>query len=178
MLIFINYKLISPFLWNNSPTRTTAASFLNFLGHKQHTKSAEFLWRDRLVADTSTWQNTTLTSTDIHVPGEIRTRKKNFLQNVRTKPPTQGVLGALAAGAWNWILTPSSSDVKNSWNTTFTLTYVLQYCIGTFYRPLLHYTWDDKIKKDPQHTECQDRSRLHLVQDSVRRRNVVKSLNG
>jgi hypothetical protein len=36
--------------------------------------SVELLWtRDQPVAETSTWQHTTLTKTDIHAPGGIQT---------------------------------------------------------------------------------------------------------
>ena len=50
-------------LWRNSPTRARVASFMRFL---DHTQSVGLLWtRDRPVAETSTWQYTTLT-TDRH----------------------------------------------------------------------------------------------------------------
>ena len=59
------------FLWRYKPTRALAlASLLRFVCHTQtHTETPEgLLWRsDQLVAETSTWQHTTLT-TDIHAP--------------------------------------------------------------------------------------------------------------
>ena len=65
------------FLWRCDPTRVIASSFLMFLDHTQRrtTQSVGLLWTsDQLVAETSTWQHTTLT-TDKHPcpPGGIRT---------------------------------------------------------------------------------------------------------
>ena len=50
------------FLWRNSPTLARTASVWRFLDHKETTHSLGLLWtRDRPVAETSTWQHTTLT---------------------------------------------------------------------------------------------------------------------
>jgi hypothetical protein len=54
-------------LWRCDPTRVMASSFLRFLDHTQDvSQSVGFLWTsDQLVAETSAWQHTTLT-TDKH----------------------------------------------------------------------------------------------------------------
>jgi len=55
-------------LWRCDPTRVMASSFLKFLDHTHNDapKSVRLLWTsDQLVAETSTWQHTTLT-TDKH----------------------------------------------------------------------------------------------------------------
>ena len=59
---FLNHFLYLYFLWRNSPARTRAASFLTFLDHTQHTAvDMTRSTRDRPVAETYTWQHTTLT---------------------------------------------------------------------------------------------------------------------
>ena len=55
-------------LWRCDPTRVTASSFLRFLDHIHNNvpQSVGLLWTsDQLVAETSTWLHTTLT-TDKH----------------------------------------------------------------------------------------------------------------
>jgi len=54
-------------VWRCDPTRVIASSFLRFLDHTQRrTTVGRLLWTsDQLVAETSTWQHTTLT-TDKH----------------------------------------------------------------------------------------------------------------
>ena len=55
-----------PFLWRWGPTRAMASSILRFLNHTQRritVGSTPLLWmRDQCVAETSTWQHTTLTT--------------------------------------------------------------------------------------------------------------------
>ena len=56
------------FLWRCDPTRVMASSFLRFfyITHNDASQWVGFLWTsDQLVAETSTWQHTTLT-TDKH----------------------------------------------------------------------------------------------------------------
>jgi len=62
--------------WRNSPQWAMASSFTRFLDHTQRRPQAvRLLWtRDQLVAETSTWQHTTLTTDKYPCPpGGIRT---------------------------------------------------------------------------------------------------------
>ena len=76
-------------LWRNSPTRARTASFLRFLHHIewQTTVGPVLSTRDRPVAETSTWQQTTV-ARDIHVLGGIRTPKsgKREAANAQFRP--------------------------------------------------------------------------------------------
>ena len=55
-----------------SPMRAMASSFLRF--SRSHNAPLGLLWTsDKLVAETSTWQHTKLTKTNIHAPGGFRT---------------------------------------------------------------------------------------------------------
>jgi len=58
------YYRNSSLLWRCDPTRVIASSFLRFLDNTQDApQSVGLLWTsDQLVADTSTWQHTTLTT--------------------------------------------------------------------------------------------------------------------
>jgi hypothetical protein len=59
------------FIWGNSPQRAKACSFTT------HHTVGLLLKSDKFVAETCTWQHTTLT-TDIHVLDRIRTRNLNM----------------------------------------------------------------------------------------------------
>ena len=59
------------FLWRCDPKRVMASSFLRFLDHTQRRTTVGR--SDQLVAETSTWQHTTLTTDRYPCPGGIRT---------------------------------------------------------------------------------------------------------
>ena len=78
------------FLWRCGPTRAMASSFLRFLDHTHNdtSQSVVLLWTsDQLVAESSTWLHTTLT-TYIHAPGEIRTHNlsRRAAAHLRLRP--------------------------------------------------------------------------------------------
>jgi len=80
-----------PPLWRCGPTRTMASSFMRFLDHTQNdtSQSVGLLWTsDQLVAETSTWQHTTLTTDRHPCPCGIRTRdlSKQEAADIRVKP--------------------------------------------------------------------------------------------
>ena len=84
------YHNIFFFLWRCGPTLAMASSFLRFLDHTHNDapQSVEFSWtRDQCVAETPTWQHTTLT-TDIHAPGGIRTHnlRRRAAVELRLRP--------------------------------------------------------------------------------------------
>jgi hypothetical protein len=60
----INNLYIYTFLWRCGPARVVVSSFLRFLDHTQPPPHPVGLLciSDKLVAETSTWQHTTLTS--------------------------------------------------------------------------------------------------------------------
>jgi hypothetical protein len=76
--------------WRDSPQWARASLFTRFLDHTYNDapQSVGLLWTsDQLVAETSTWQHTTLT-TDIHAPGGIRTHNLNrrAAEDLRLRP--------------------------------------------------------------------------------------------
>ena len=68
------YKIPLFFFWRDSPQWARVSSFKRVLDHTQRRIAiGKTPWTsDQLVAETSTWQHTALT-TDIHDPGGIRT---------------------------------------------------------------------------------------------------------
>ena len=83
------FKVINPFQQHNSPQWARVSSLLRL---RYYTHSVWVLWTwDRLVAQTSTWQYTTLT-TDTHpCPSGIRTRNlsKRGASDPRLRPRGQ-----------------------------------------------------------------------------------------
>ena len=74
----------------HSPQWARASSFTRVLDHTQRQPlSVGLLWTsDQPVAETTTWQHTTLKETDIHAPGGIRTHNpsRRAAADLRLRP--------------------------------------------------------------------------------------------
>jgi len=77
------------FFWRNTPQTARVSSFTRFLDHTQRRTTVGRLLStsDQLVAETSIWQHTTLT-TEIHASGGIRTHNlcRRAATDLRLRP--------------------------------------------------------------------------------------------